>query len=115
MKSLCVLVLILFTFGCGYGKNYNGMPGNGATPSIMQLSPNSVTAGGTGFVLTINGSNLGTGSTVYWNTVAHNASYVTGNQITANITAADIANPGDVSVYVRANGKNSNTMTFTIN
>jgi hypothetical protein len=118
MKTISILLILFFaivTFGCGgYGSSNNGM-NSGATPSIMQLSPSSATAGGAGFVLTVNGSNLGMGSTVYWNSVAHNGSYVTGNQMTTNITAADIANPGSISVYVRANGKNSNTLTFTIN
>src|ERR1041385_3654244 len=115
MKLAYVLFLACIVLSCGYGSNYNGMnPGPGAMPSISQLSPTSVTAGGPGFVLTVNGTNFGTGGSVYWNSVSHNATYLTGQQIATTISAADIANPGDVQVYVRNNGQNSNTVMFTI-
>ena len=115
MKLLCVLVLVVMVVGCGYGSNYNGMnPGPGAVPNISQLSPASVTAGGPGFVLTVDGTNFGTEASVSWNSVAHNATYLTGQQITTMISAADIANPGDVQVYVRSNGQNSNIVMFHV-
>ena len=115
MKLACFLVLVVIVVSCGYGSNYNGMnPGPGAVPNISQLSPTSVTAGGPGFVLTVDGTNFGTGASVYWNSVSHNATYLTGQQITTTISASDIANPGDVQVYVRINGQNSNTVMFTV-
>jgi len=88
--------------------------GSGAVPTISQLSPASVTAGGPDFVLTVDGTNFGMGASVYWNSVAHGTTYLTGQQITTTISAADIANPGNVPVYVRINGQNSNTMMFTV-
>lgn len=114
MKFTCVLFTILM-LGCGYGSNYNNMnPPPGTTPNISQLSPNSVSAGGSAFVLTVNGTGFGMNAMVYWNSTAHDATYVTGNQITANISVADIANPGTAQVYVHSNGRNSNTMIFSI-
>jgi hypothetical protein len=74
-----------------------------------------VTAGGQGFVLTINGTGFGTSSQVYWNGISHNSTYVTANQLTAMITASDIAQAGTIPVYVHSNGVNSNTVSFTIN
>ena len=116
MKLLCVLLLTLFVLSCGYGSNYNPMnPGSGAVPNISQLMPNSAMAGGSGFVLTINGTNFGTGSVVYWNSVAHNSSYLTGQQITTMISSAEVATPGNIAVYVHgSNGQNSNTMMFQV-
>jgi IPT/TIG domain len=115
MRLACVLFLAFIVVSCGYGSNYNGMnPGPGAIPSISQLSPTSVTAGGPGFVLTVDGTNFGTGAAVYWNSVSHNATYLTGQQITTTISATEIANPGSVPVYVRVNGQNSNTMMFPV-
>ena len=115
MKFVCLLVLVVMVVSCGYGSNYNGMnPGPGAVPNISQLSPTSVTAGGPGFVLTVNGTNFGTGASVYWNSVSHNATYLTGQQIATNISAVDIADPGDIQIYVRINGQNSNIMTFHV-
>lgn len=115
MKLSCIVLLILASLSCGYGSNYNGMnSGPGVVPNISQLIPHSVTAGGSGFVLTVNGTNFGTGSAIYWNSVSHNASYLTGQQITTTISASEIANPGNVEVYVRNNGQNSNTIMFTV-
>jgi hypothetical protein len=115
MKLWCMLLLIFASLSCGYGSNYNGMnPGPGAVPNISQIVPHSITAGGSGFVLTVNGSNFGTGSAIYWESKSHNASYLTGQQITTTISAAEIANPGNVEVYVRNNGQNSNTVMFTV-
>jgi hypothetical protein len=115
MKLACLLFLVVMVVSCGYGSNYNGMnPGPGAVPNISQLSPTSVTAGGPGFVLTVDGTNFGTGAAVYWNSASHNATYLTGQQIATMISAADIANPGDIQVYVRINGQNSNTMMFNV-
>jgi hypothetical protein len=70
--------------------------------------------GGTGFTLTINGNNFGADAAVYWNAAARATTYVTGNQVTAAITASDIANTGRVPVYVRSGGQNSNTVDFDV-
>ena len=115
MKLSCLLFLILIIISCGYGSNYNGMnPGPRAVPNISQLSPGSVNAGGPGFVLTVDGINFGMGASVYWNSVSHSTTYLTGQQITTTISASDIANPGDVQVYVRINGQKSNIVMFAV-
>lgn len=115
MKLACILFLVLICVSCGYGSNYKGMnSGSGAAPNISQVSPGSVTAGGPGFVLTIDGTNFGMGASVYWNSVSHNATYLTGQQIATTISASEIANPGDVQVYVRMNGQKSNIVMFPV-
>ena len=71
MKLACLLFLVVIVVSCGYGSNYNGMnTGPAAVPNISQLSPGSVTAGGPGFVLTIDGSNFGMGASVFWSSVS---------------------------------------------
>jgi predicted heme/steroid binding protein len=116
IQILVMLFAILLTAGCGYGSKYNSGPMmGGAAAQITQLAPNTATAGGGAFTLTINGTGFTMSSAVYWNGVAHSAMYVTGNQITTVISASDIANPGMVPVYVRVNNVNSNTMNFTVN
>ena len=115
MKLACMLLLTCTVLSCGYGSNYNGMnPAPGTVPNISQFMPTMATAGGSGFVLTVNGTNFGMGAVVYWNSVAHNATYLTGQQITTMISASEIANPANVQVYVRVNGQNSNTMMFPV-
>jgi hypothetical protein len=82
------------------------------------------TAGSPGFTLTVNGSGFVGQSVVYWNSVAHTTQLVTGSQLTASITAADVAtaatvsvyvrNPGGTGIYMNQPGQNSNMVTFTV-
>ena len=118
MKLMLVLMVTVSTIGCGYSsRGYNSMmptTGNGA-PTISQLSPNTTMAGNPGFMLTINGTGFAMGSVVYWNTAAHSANIISANQLTVAISAGDIANAGTVSVYVRSNNQNPNSMNFMVN
>jgi parallel beta-helix repeat protein len=90
-----------------------------AGPTITSLSPDSATAGGPGFTLTVNGTHFVSGSSVVrWNGSDHPTTYVSGTQLTAEITAADIATAGTASVTVfnpDPGGGTSNAKTFTIN
>lgn len=106
----------LYTVGCGgYGSSPNNMMAGTGTPQISQLVPNSAMSGAPGFSLTVNGSGFGSDAVVYWNASVRNTTYVTANQVTAAISAPDIAMKGTAQVYVHTNGQNSNTMNFTVN
>jgi hypothetical protein len=93
-------------------------------PSITQLMPPSAMAGGPAFILTVNGSNFANGAIVYWNGATRTTTVVTAAQVTAAISASDIAaastvpvyvrNPGGTGIYMNQPGQNSNTMNFTI-
>jgi hypothetical protein len=71
-------------------------------PAIAELSPDSATAGGAGFMLTVNGSNFGTKAIVNWNGTAQtaNTTYVSGNQLTVAVPASLIEATGTVSISV---------------
>lgn len=71
-------------------------------PVLTSISPTSATAGGSGFTLTVNGANFVTGpdSTVYWNGSSRTTAYVNSTQLTAGITALDIATGGSFPVTV---------------
>ena len=89
---------------------------NAPTPVITTLSPSSATAGGPAFTLTVNGSGFLSGSVVDWNGSPLATSYVSGNQLTASVTASLIAAQGTASITVVNPGAvTSNTLTFTIN
>jgi len=111
----CALLLVSLNLSCGYGSNYNSSSGSVSAPNISGLAPNNTMAGSTGFVLTVNGSNFGTDSVVYWSSSVRATTYVSGNQITANISSSDVATTGTVQVYVHSGGQNSNMMNFMIN
>ncbi len=86
-------------------------------PGVTRISPNSATAGGPAFTLTVTGNHFETNSVVLWNGSARSTTYVSGTSLTAAITAADIATPGTASVSVMTpapGGGTSGTLSFTI-
>lgn len=87
-------------------------------PSITILNPNTATAGGGAFTLTVTGTNFVSGSTVQWNGSERTTTFNNSTLLTAAITAADIATAGTASLTVvnpSPGGGTSNSQTFTIN
>jgi hypothetical protein len=128
MKIVSVLWLTLLCIGCGgYGSSSKVTPPQpGVVPAIAQLSPNTATAGGPGFTLTVNGSGFAGNSVVKWGGTTPATTFVTGKQLMAAIPASAIATAGTVAVSVTNPGtpggqygggtmdETSNSMTFTI-
>jgi hypothetical protein len=107
-------LLALISAGCGYGSKYMAGGGGIGSPGITQLAPPNANAGGMGFTLTVNGSGFGTDAVVYWGTTPQSTMYLSSNQVTAQIPAADVMDPGMVAVYVGTGGKNSNSVNFQV-
>jgi hypothetical protein len=105
-------------------------------PFINSISPNFATAGSNQFLLTVNGMDFRRDSIVSWNGSLRVTTFVSIHQLVVAISAADIAAPGTVLVFVfnppgnNANSvsgaigqsnvticsaKNSNAVSFTIN
>jgi len=85
-------------------------------PAVTTLAPNSATAGGPAFTLTVDGTNFVSGATVLWNGAARTTTFVSAARVTAAIAAADVAAAGAVPVTVRnPDGQTSNATTFTVN
>lgn len=84
-------------------------------PVLTSLAPSSKVAGTGAFTLTVNGANFVNGtSTVRWNGSNRTTTFVSATQLTAAITAADIASSGTANVTV-ANGSGvSNALPFLI-
>jgi 6-phosphogluconolactonase (cycloisomerase 2 family) len=86
--------------------------------SIASLSPAFTDAGSAAFTLTINGTGFTSNSTAYWGTTALTTIYVSSIQLTASVTAAEIANAGTTSVTVQTatpGGGTSNSWQFEVN
>jgi hypothetical protein len=84
-------------------------------PSLSGAYPNSATAGGPAFSLSVNGSGLLTGATVQWNGSALPTTFVSAAQLTALVSANLIAATGGPSItVVNPGGSTSNAMTFII-
>jgi hypothetical protein len=73
---------------------------NNPVPTVANLTPNSASAGGAPFTLTVNGTNFVNTSVVRWNGADRTTTYVSGTQLTASITAADILSVGSATVTV---------------
>ena len=86
-----------------------------AAPVLSSINPSTVPAGSPAFTLTVNGSNFGSGSTVRWNGSNRTTTFVSVSQLTAAISASDVASRGAATVTVADPvGGTSNTLTFTV-
>ena len=108
---------------------FNPTPGGGASnainfqvvnpaPTISSASPLSVTAGDPDFSLTVSGTAFNSASRVRWNGSDRPTTFVSSTQVTATISASDIATPGSASVTVfnpAPGGGESGAITFQIN
>ena len=83
-------------------------------PQITSLSPASVTAGSPAFTLTVYGASFQSSSQVLWNGSPRTTTYVSGGQLTAQITVADVAAPGIANVQVATGNVQSVAATFAI-
>ena len=106
---------------------FNPAPGGGSSnaltvtvanlpPAISSLSPSSALVGTAGFQLTVNGANFVAGTEVRWNGNARPTTFVSPNQLRADISSVDIsfASTNQVSVFNPAPGGGlSGSLTFT--
>jgi hypothetical protein len=79
-----------------------------ANPFITSIDPDTVTAGGQPFTLTVNGTNFQTGSQIIFYSSPLPTSFVSTNQLTAEIPAALIMAAGKKPITV-ANPDNGGT------
>jgi len=87
-------------------------------PSLTSLSPSSATAGGASFTLTVNGTKFVSGASILWGGTSLRATFVSSTQLTATVSAADIASGGTVAVRVSnptPGGGASGSLNFTVN
>jgi hypothetical protein len=79
--------------------NFKIDPAN-PTAVINSFSPARVLVGGPDFTMTVNGSSFVSGAIVQWNGSNRSTSFVSSTQLSATITATDIAKSGLVQVTV---------------
>ena len=92
MKNLAIVLLAAtttFTIACGYSSKTTTPSTPGTLPTISQLTPNSMSHGGAGFVLTVNGSNFSSTAVINFNGAAQTTTFVSANQLMATIPASD--------------------------
>jgi hypothetical protein len=110
--------ITVFTPSPGGGtSNAQQLTINNPLPAITGLSPANSNVGVSNFTLTVNGSGFVPASVVRWNGSDRATTFVSGAQIRATITAADVANVGTAQVTVFSpapQGGTSNAQTFPI-
>ncbi len=86
-------------------------------PTLTSLAPNSAPVGTPGLTITVNGLNFNRLTTVRWNGADRATNFISATQLTALITAADLAVAGTAQVTAfnpGAGGGASNPQIFTI-
>lgn len=122
---LLLASLILFV-GCTSGgggtlASLNPPPGTPATVPVSMISsvaPSNANAGGAEFTITVTGESFVATSTVNWNGTSRATTEINDTQLTATITAADIAAAGVAQITVTnppPGGGTSNPVGFVIN
>ena len=110
LLTLAVLVLTLGEISCQ-------QTANNPSPSIKSLSPATATAGGTGFLLTVNGNGFAPQSVILFNGFGRATMFLSGSQLTTMLQPADIAHAGTVNVQVTTpapGGGTTGTLPFVI-
>jgi uncharacterized repeat protein (TIGR03803 family) len=108
--------LVPCNYGCG--TIFRLSVGLFTAPTITSISPTAAIAGGAAFTLTVNGTNIVSGSTVTFNGNTRTTTFVSASQLTAAILASDIATAGSFNVKVTnpaPSGGTSNSVSFTVN
>ncbi len=86
-------------------------------PSVVALSPNAAQAGASGFTLTVNGTGFTQDSAVEWGTSSLSTSYVSANELTADVPDSLLKSMGWASVTVDTpspGGGTSNALPFSV-
>jgi IPT/TIG domain len=96
------------------GITSNSVPFTIAPPTITSLKPDTATAGGPAFTLTVNGTGFANGAAVRWNETPLSTTFVNPTQLTASVPANLIATAGTAQVAVVGAGIRSNSVVFTI-
>jgi YD repeat-containing protein len=86
-------------------------------PVLSAISPDTVTAGSSGFTLSLTGSNFSSTTAVYFNNNPIPATFISSTQIDITIASSEITTPGTYSVKVfnpAPGGGESNTINLTV-
>src|SRR5262247_1008245 len=102
--TVAILVIVGSLSGCGSGKRSSSAPRppssssssssggvvSNPAPTLTSISPTTAIPGGTGFTLTVNGTNFTATSVLNWNGSPRGTTFVSASQLTAQIPSADI-------------------------
>ncbi|MBK8987616.1 MAG: beta-propeller fold lactonase family protein [Chloroflexi bacterium] len=123
MAAPGTLSISVFNPTPGGGVSNNSLPfvvrplNQNPTPSISYLSPQGEAAGGPAFSLALIGSNFVSGAVVQWNGANRPTTFISANEVRAEIGAGDLLLPGTAVIAVinpGPGGGTSNLVSFTV-
>jgi len=125
LRRLIVLTVLAGAVAClcGCPANQTAAPAQtpaapASAPSVSSIGPSAVTAGGSSFLLTINGTGFVSGAQAYVNAVTdankRSTTFVSAMQLQVILLAADIAAPGTVPVTVVNPDGSKSSFTLTV-
>lgn len=123
LTAATALAWVALWTGCGGSGSAGGgnppppPPPQNPVPAIVSLNPNTASAGGAAFSLTISGQNFVSSSSVSWNGSPRTTTFTSSSQLQAQITASDIANAASANVSVTnpsPGGGNSGAAEFDV-
>ena len=82
---------------------------NNPTPTLTDLSPNTIVRGSPAFSLKLTGTNFVSGSVAYWGGSPRPTTFVSSTQLNAAIAASDVAASGTIQVTVHTSDPNIST------
>ena len=103
--TFAVALLVISTTGCALISD----GGQTKNPMISSVSPSSATAGSTGMVVSISGSNFSSGLVVLVNGTPHSTTYINRNQMRVTLTAADLAVPATLNITLQGTTSSGGT------
>jgi hypothetical protein len=107
-SHLFLFLSLLLVGGCG---GFNGV----LAPTLSSILPNTVAAGGAGFTLTATGTNFASGTLLLWNGMSLPTTVNSGTQLSARVSAQQIASAGTVNIRVmRSDSTTSDTLQLTV-
>jgi len=91
---------------------------NNPVPTVTSASPSSVATGSAAFILTVNGAGFVGSSSVLWDGAPRITTFVSATQLSATISATDVAAEGTALISVSnpaPGGGASGSLSFTVN
>lgn len=107
-RSVVGVLATLGLVALGGGSARQAEAATNPVPYIVNISPVTVAPGSASFTVTVNGANFVNGSSVVWGTHLGSdrliTTFVSGNQLTATVPVAEVANAGTAAITVENSG-----------
>ena len=103
------VVLLVSCFGCGTGVGFSTL-----TPTIKEVSPQTIAVGTPGLTMTVKGAGFDRNSTVLWNQIALTTQVIDDATLAAPVAGSQLTAPGVAQLSVRSTNGQSTATPITV-